>query len=98
MRSRRVHALVTDFDRHVEALLQCLEDPDDERGEPRARGRGGLPGRAAGVWGTGGEFPASRQFTRFAPSERGTAAAAAAYGGWRRAVRAALAWARDAEA
>ena len=66
--------------------------------ETTALGAAGLAGLAAGVWATGEEFLASRQFTRFSPSERGTAAAAAAYGGWRRAVRAALAWARDAEA
>ncbi|NCW44516.1 MAG: glycerol kinase [Gemmatimonadaceae bacterium] len=66
--------------------------------ETTALGAAGLAGLAAGVWATGEEFLASRQFTRFSPSESGTAAAAAAYAGWRRAVRAALAWARDAEA
>ena len=54
-----------------------------------------VAGLAAGVWESGAEFLASRQFTRFTPSDAGTAAAAAAYGGWRRAVRAALAWAKD---
>ncbi len=65
--------------------------------ETTALGAAGLAGLAAGVWATGDEFLASRHFTRFSPSEGGTAAAAAAYAGWRRAVRAALAWARDGE-
>jgi glycerol kinase len=63
--------------------------------ETTALGAAGLAGLAAGVWANGSEFLASRQFTRFSPSAGGTAAAAAAYEGWRRAVRAALGWARD---
>ncbi|MCZ8012909.1 glycerol kinase GlpK [Gemmatimonas sp.] len=63
--------------------------------ETTALGAAGLAGLAAGVWANGSEFLASRQFTRFSPSTGGTAAAAAAYEGWRRAVRAALGWARD---
>jgi glycerol kinase len=65
--------------------------------ETTALGAAGLAGLAAGVWASGAEFLASRQFTRFTPSDAGTAAAAAAYGGWRRAVRSALAWARDVD-
>jgi glycerol kinase len=65
--------------------------------ETTALGAAGLAGLAAGVWASGAEFLASRQFTRFTPSDTGTAAAAAAYGGWRRAVRAALAWAKDVD-
>jgi glycerol kinase len=63
--------------------------------ETTALGAAGLAGLAAGVWQSGAEFLASRQFTRFTPSETGSASAALAYGGWRRAVRAALGWARD---
>jgi glycerol kinase len=63
--------------------------------ETTALGAAGLAGLAAGVWQTGAEFLASRHFTPFTPSETGSASAALAYGGWRRAVRAALAWARD---
>jgi glycerol kinase len=63
--------------------------------ETTALGAAGLAGLAAGVWSSGQEFLASRQFTRFTPSETGSASAALAYKGWRRAVRAALAWARD---
>jgi glycerol kinase len=65
--------------------------------ETTALGAAGLAGLAAGVWADGSEFLASRHFTRFSPSEAGTVAAASAYGGWRRAVRAALGWARDRE-
>lgn len=65
--------------------------------ETTALGAAGLAGLAAGVWSSGAEFLASRHFTRFVPSDHGTGTAAAAYAGWRRAVRAALAWARDAE-
>lgn len=63
--------------------------------ETTALGAAGLAGLAAGVWASGAEFLASRRFTRFTPSETGSASAALAYAGWRRAVRAALAWARD---
>jgi glycerol kinase len=63
--------------------------------ETTALGAAGLAGLAAGVWASGAEFQASRHFARFTPSADGTSAAAAGYGGWRRAVRAALSWARD---
>jgi glycerol kinase len=62
--------------------------------ETTALGAAGLAGLAGGVWQSPEEFLASRDFTRFAPRqslddvERG-------YDGWRRAVRAALAWAGD---
>ena len=65
--------------------------------ETTALGAAGLAGLATGVWANGAEFRASRHCTRFSPSASGTAAAAAAYAGWRRAVRAALAWARDTD-
>lgn len=65
--------------------------------ETTALGAAGLAGLASGVWSSGSEFLASRHFTRFSPSNAGTATAAEAYAGWRRAVRAALAWARDVE-
>ena len=63
--------------------------------ETTALGAAGLAGLAGGVWASGAEFLASRQFTRFTPGEAGTVAAGSAYAGWRRAVRAALGWARD---
>lgn len=65
--------------------------------ETTALGAAGLAGLAAGVWASGSDFLASRHFTRFSPSATGTASASAAYAGWRRAVRAALGWAKDAE-
>ena len=61
--------------------------------ETTALGAAGLAGLAAGLWANGDEFLAGRQFTRFIPS--GSASATAGYAGWRRAVRGALAWARD---
>jgi glycerol kinase len=63
--------------------------------ETTALGAGGLAGLATGVWGTPGEFLAQRTFTRFEPAgDRADVASNLA--GWRRAVRATLAWARDA--
>jgi glycerol kinase len=64
--------------------------------ETTALGAAGLAGLAAGVWRTPEEFIATRTFTRFAPRAHNNAAYAMS--GWRRAVRAAVAWARDAEA
>jgi glycerol kinase len=63
--------------------------------ETTALGAAGLAGLASGVWTSGEEFLASRQLTRFAPTEPGATSAASSYAGWRRAVRAALSWARD---
>jgi glycerol kinase len=64
--------------------------------ETTALGAAGLAGIAAGVWAEPGAFLAARTFTRFecrAPRDETTAWLA----GWRRAVRAALAWARDGD-
>lgn len=63
--------------------------------ETTALGAAGLAGLACGVWTSGDAFLASRQLTRFTPTEPGAASASYSYAGWRRAVRAALAWARD---
>lgn len=65
--------------------------------ETTALGAAGLAGLAAGVWPDGETFLASRHFTRFVPTPRGTVSAASAYAGWRRAIRAALGWARDSD-
>lgn len=62
--------------------------------ETTALGAAGLAGVTVGLWRDGAEFLASRRFTRFAPGP-GRDAAATAHKGWRRAVRAALGWARD---
>ena len=61
--------------------------------ETTALGAGGLAGLATGVWSDPSEFLANRTFARFEPAAGGAAAANLA--GWRRAVRASLAWARD---
>ena len=62
--------------------------------ETTALGAAGLAGIAAGVWRDAHAFIATRRFQRFEPGA-GVAAAAEARAGWARAVRAALAWARD---
>jgi len=62
--------------------------------ETTALGAAGLAGLTVGLWRDGAEFLASRTFTRFDPGE-GQASAASSHAGWRRAVRAALGWARD---
>jgi glycerol kinase len=63
--------------------------------ETTALGAAGLAGLGAGVWRDPEEFLAGRRFTRFLP-RRGSAGRAARTGlaGWRRAVDAALRWAR----
>jgi len=61
--------------------------------ETTALGAAGLAGIAAGVWPDAASFLARRRFTTFAPG-RGAHAARAGLAGWRRAVHAALAWAR----
>lgn len=60
-----------------------------------ALGAAGLAGVAAGVWSSAADFGASRQLATFQPGE-GASSAQAGRAGWRRAVRATLAWARDA--
>ncbi len=62
--------------------------------ETTALGAAGLAGIATGVWPAASAFLSAREDTRFEP---GVGAAVARQGleGWRRAVRAALYWARD---
>ncbi len=62
--------------------------------ETTALGAAGLAGIAGGVWKDADAFLAARRFTRFVPGDGG-AAARTGHVGWRRAVRGALAWARD---
>ena len=64
--------------------------------ETTALGAAGLAGIAAGVWPDAAAFARSRRVTTFTPGE-GRAAAERGWSGWRRAVRATLAWARDDE-
>jgi len=63
--------------------------------ETTALGAAGLAGLAAGVWRSPEEFLQSRSFARFEPGEVGRANEW--HAGWRRAVRTALAWARDGD-
>src|SRR6185437_9191613 len=63
--------------------------------ETTALGAAGLAGVATGVWPNAGAFLATREYRSFHPGP-GAAAAAQGAHGWARAVRAALAWARDA--
>ncbi|MBX6330777.1 MAG: glycerol kinase GlpK [Gemmatimonadaceae bacterium] len=69
-----------------------VERPD--MAETTALGAAGLAGIAAGVWGSAEAFLATRTFQRFAPGPGARAARDGALE-WARAVRAALAWARD---
>src|SRR5581483_11097405 len=62
--------------------------------ETTALGAAGLAGLSAGVWKSAEDFLATRTFTTFAPRTTRESAAALT-GGWRRAVRAAIGWARD---
>jgi glycerol kinase len=64
--------------------------------ETTALGAAGLAGIAAGVWPSADEFFASRSYQRFMPAS-GATVARQGLGGWRRAVRATVAWARDRE-
>jgi glycerol kinase len=64
--------------------------------ETTALGAAGLAGIASGLWADGDAFLTARAATRFTPGE-GQGAARAGRAGWRRAVRAAVAWARDPE-
>jgi glycerol kinase len=61
--------------------------------ETTALGAAGLAGLAAGVWSSPGEFREAQRITRFEP--RHDDSMRSLHAGWRRAVRAALAWARD---
>jgi glycerol kinase len=64
--------------------------------ETTALGAAGLAGIAAEVWKDADAFFASRAYHRFEPS-LGASVARQGLGGWRRAVRATVAWARDRE-
>jgi glycerol kinase len=63
--------------------------------ETTALGAAGLAGLHAGVWADADAFLSARTFTRFEPSVHGAESAARGHAGWRRAVRAAVGWARD---
>jgi glycerol kinase len=77
----------------ADVLGVSVERPDIV--ETTALGAAGLAGIAGGVWSSAAAFMSKRDFDRFEPGE-GSAAARAGEREWARAVRAALAWARDA--
>jgi glycerol kinase len=62
--------------------------------ETTALGAAGLAGLALGVWRSSEEFLGGRRFTRFDPA-LGAEARVERLAAWRRAVGAALAWARS---
>ncbi len=62
--------------------------------ETTAMGAAGLAGIAAGVWVDAAAFFGARSYARFEPAGVGNPARHG-LGGWRRAVRAAVSWARD---
>lgn len=64
--------------------------------ETTALGAAGLAGIASGVWSSADAFMSNREFDRFEPGA-GSVAAREGAREWDRAVRAALAWARDME-
>ncbi len=64
--------------------------------EITAMGAGALAGISVGVWPSAQAFLTARTYQRFVPGE-GAVAAQHAMKGWHRGVRAAVAWARDAE-
>jgi glycerol kinase len=76
----------------ADVLGVAVERPDMV--ETTALGAAGLAGLAAGVWRSADEFLARRSFTTFAPS-MSDADRMGMTGGWERAVRAAVFWARD---
>jgi glycerol kinase len=77
----------------ADVLDAPVERPDAV--ETTALGAGALAGVAAGIWRDARAFAAPRQFTRFTPTN--ATAARTAHAGWRRAVRAAVAWAKDTQ-
>ena len=77
----------------ADVLDAPVERPDAV--ETTALGAAALAGVAAGIWKDAGDFVAPRQFTRFTPAN--ATAARTAHAGWQRAVRAAVAWARDTQ-
>ena len=78
----------------ADVLGRTVERP--EMVETTALGAAGLAGIATGVWPDPGAFLASRKFRRFTPGP-GAAVARDGVKEWRRASRAAIAWAWDSD-
>jgi glycerol kinase len=77
-----------------DALGVPVERPDVI--ETTAMGAGALAGIACGVWPNAAAFMESRRYHKFVPGA-GALGAQHALAGWRRAVRAAVSWARDTQ-
>ena len=75
----------------ADVLCTTVERPQNV--ETTALGAAGLAGLATGVWKSPDEFLKSRSFTQFTPID--PQRAEREHAEWRRAVRAALSWARD---
>jgi glycerol kinase len=88
-------ASLNDWLMQFQADLLGIQVERPDMVETTALGAAGLAGIAAGIWPDAGHFLATRQYTCFAPGA-GRATVIDAARGWDRAVRAALAWARDA--
>ena len=76
----------------ADVLGRPVERPDVV--ETTALGAAGLAGIGCGVWSAADQYLQGRRFRRFEPGP-GAPAARVGAAGWRRAVRATLAWARD---
>ena len=89
-------ASLNDWLMQFQADLLGIQVERPDMVETTALGAAGLAGIAAGIWPDAGHFLATREYACFAPAPDRDAVLAAARG-WDRAVRAALAWARDRE-
>jgi glycerol kinase len=88
-------ASLNDWLMQFQADLLGIQVERPDMVETTALGAAGLAGIAAGIWPDAGHYLATRQYACFAPGP-GRATVIDAARGWDRAVRAALAWARDA--
>ena len=86
-------ATANDWLMQFQADVLCKQVERPQNIETTALGAAGLAGLSTGVWQSPDEFLQSRSFAKFTPLD--TQRAERDHAGWRRAVRAALAWARD---
>lgn len=87
-------ASANDWLMQFQADMLCVPVERPDLIETTALGAAGLAGIATGVWPAADDFLAARTFTRFEP-RLAAAEVSERRAGWQRAVRAALAWARD---
>ena len=86
--------MIGEDDRQFQADILSVPVERPDMVETTALGAAGLDGLAAGVWQDAEGFLATRHFTRFTP-QMDRADARRLMAAWRRAVGAAVAWARD---